>query len=158
VNGADWIDRQAVTDGPWVAYTVPGKPVGQNRNGSNRTRAYGKTPEQRQFASMLAAHGMRARRAAGWETTDAPVEVWIRVVFASERPDTDSPIKAILDSLEVSRPRLNRPGAGFLANDRQVRRYVVDRAVDRDRPRVEVRLAPFGAAARADWAAAWGDK
>lgn len=124
-----------------VAFTVPGRPVGQNRNGSNRTRAYGKTPEQRQFAASLAMHGLRARRAAGWETTTAQVEVRIRVVFANERPDTDSPVKAVLDSLEVSRPKLRRLGAGFVANDRQVKRYVVERAIDPERPRVEIEVA-----------------
>jgi Holliday junction resolvase RusA-like endonuclease len=99
-----------------------------------------KTPAARAFAVKLAAYGAQARQRSRWDTTTAHVEVRIRVVFDSERPDTDSPVKAILDSLEVSRPKLNRPGAGFLANDRQVRRYTVDRAVDKLRPRVEVEV------------------
>jgi Holliday junction resolvase RusA-like endonuclease len=126
-----------------VTYTVPGKPVGQNRNGSNRSGRWGKTPEQRAFAQQLAFYGLRARKAAGWETSTSHVEVTIRCVFASERPDTDSPVKAVLDSLEVGRPKLNRPGAGFLANDRQVRRYVVERDVDKAHPRIEVTLRPL---------------
>ena len=126
-----------------VVYVVPGKPAGTNRNGWNGG-AWTKTPEARDFAARLAAHGLKARRRAHWETTEEPVEVEICVVFDSERPDTDAPVKAILDSLEVSRPKLNRPGAAFVANDRQVRRYSVERVIDRARPRVEVtvRLAP----------------
>lgn len=131
-----------------VAYVVPGKPVGQNRpggrgkGGRKRGRVpHGvKTPEQRLFAHQLAVHGLAARRRAGWETTRSPVEVWISVVLDSERPDTDAPVKAILDSLEVSRPHLRRPGAGFLANDRQVRDYHVHRDVDPKRPRIEIRV------------------
>jgi Holliday junction resolvase RusA-like endonuclease len=122
-----------------VTYVVPGKPVGQNRSGVNG-RPYGKTPAQKAFAARLAGHGLRARRAARWETTTAAVEVTIRVVFQNERPDSDGPVKAVLDSLEVSRPRLSRPGAGFLVNDRQVRRYVVERLVDKRAPRVEVEV------------------
>jgi Holliday junction resolvase RusA-like endonuclease len=122
-----------------VAYVVLGKPVGQNRSGANG-RPYGKTPAQRAFAQRLARCGLEARRRADWDTTDGPVEVTIRVVLENERPDTDGPVKAVLDSLEVSRPRLSRPGAGFLANDRQVRRYVVERLVDKTRPRVEVEV------------------
>ena len=126
-----------------VSYVVLGKPVGQNRSGANG-RPYGKTPAQKLFAQRLAACGLAARRAAGWQTTSEAVEVTIRVVLENERPDTDSPVKAILDSLEVSRPKLRRPGAGFLANDRQVRRYAVERHIDAQRPRVEVeiRVAP----------------
>ena len=122
-----------------VAYVVPGKPVGQNRSGANG-RPYGKTPAQRLFAQRLATCGLAARRRAAWETTQRPVEVTIRVVLESERPDTDGPVKAVLDSLEVARPKLRRPGAGFLANDRQVRRYVVERLVDKAAPRVEVEV------------------
>ena len=116
-----------------VAYVVPVKPAGQNRSGAN-ARPYGKTLAQKTFANFLAVYGFQARQRAGWETTKARVEVEIRIFFENERPDTDSPVKAILDSLEVSRPKLCRPGAGFLANDRQVRRYIVDR----ENPRVEV--------------------
>jgi len=131
-----------------IAYVVPVKPVGQNRNGS-RTGAWTKTPAQRAFASALAAYGQQARSRAGLETTTAPVEVKIRIFFESERPDTDAPVKAILDSLEVSRPKLRRPGAGFLANDRQVRRYAVERHIDRDSPRVEITVKPM--ASPLDW-------
>jgi hypothetical protein len=124
-----------------VSYVVPGKPCGQNRNGWNGG-AWAKKPEARAFAATLAAHGLRARRLAHWETTTDPVEVSIRVYFADERSDTDAPVKAIIDSLEVSRPKLRRPGAGFLANDRQVRRYLVEREIDRKHPRVEVTIWP----------------
>lgn len=122
-----------------VRYVVPGKPAGQNRNGW-AGGAWTKHPLARAFADRLATHGRNARLDAGWATTQDPVEVELRIFFADERPDTDSPVKAILDSLEVSRPRLRRPGAGFVENDRQVRAYRVERAVDRDSPRVEVTI------------------
>jgi Holliday junction resolvase RusA-like endonuclease len=131
-----------------IAYVVPVKPIGQNRNGA-RTGPWTKTTAQRDFATALAVYGHQARQRAGWVTTTAPVQVGIRIYFQSERPDTDSPVKAILDSLEVSRPKLRRPGAGFLANDRQVRRYVVDRLIDAKEPRVEIEIRGFSSPC--DW-------
>ena len=122
-----------------VSYCVPGKPAGQNRNGS-RVGAWTKTPAARAYAELLAFHGQQARHRAGWQTTTDQVGVAIQVFFESERPDIDSPVKAVLDSLEVSRPKLRRPGAAFLANDRQVRRYTVEREVDREHPRLVVEI------------------
>lgn len=130
-----------------VRYVVPGKPVGVNRPGGGRggrVPLKTKTPEQRAFAEVLAFYGLRARVRARWETTKDRVEVEIRIFFADKRPDTDAPVKAILDSLEVSRPKLRRPGAAFLANDRQVRRYLVERGVDRERPRIEITIGRVG--------------
>ena len=126
-----------------VRFCVPGKPVGQNRNGWNGG-AWTKKPEARAFAERLSVYGLQARRAAGWQTTSGAVEVEIRIFFENERPDTDAPVKAILDSLEVSRPKLHRPGAGFVVNDRQVKRYLVERGIDRARPRVEVTINARG--------------
>lgn len=127
-----------------IRYTVPGKPVGQNRGSKARTRAYGKTAAQKAYAARLAFHGLAARRRLRVETTTAPVEVWFRIHFADERPDTDGPVKALLDHLEVSRPRIRRPGAGWLANDRQVRSYHVARGEpDKLNPRVEVEIRPY---------------
>lgn len=122
-----------------VSYVVPGKPAGQNRNGW-RGGPWTKTPSARAFAELLAFHGLQARHRSGWATTTDHVGVVIQVVLDSERPDTDSCVKAVLDSLEVSRPKLRRPGAGFLANDRQVRRYFVERKVDREKPHLVVEV------------------
>jgi hypothetical protein len=126
-----------------VRYVIPGKPVGQNRNGW-AGGAWTKKPEARAFANLLAVHGIRARHGARWVTTTEPVDVLIRLYLQSERPDTDAPVKAILDSLEIARPKLRRPGAGFVANDRQVKRYLVERGIDRERPRVEVTIGLAG--------------
>lgn len=134
-----------------VFYVVPGKPIGQNRPGGRtkggqkaRRVPHGvKTPEQRAFATALAVYGQRARLAAGWETTHDRVEVWITVVMPSARSDADSPLKAILDSLEVSRPHMRRPGAGFLANDRQARNGHWCWDVDAEHPRVEITIARY---------------
>lgn len=127
-----------------VRYTVPGKPVGQNRGSKATTRAYGKTEAQKAYAALLAFHGSAARQRLMAGTTTAKVEVWITFHFQDERPDTDGPVKAVLDSLEVPRPRIHRPGSGWLANDRQVRRYHVDRGEpDKANPRVEVEIRPW---------------
>jgi Holliday junction resolvase RusA-like endonuclease len=92
----------------------------------------------------VAAHGMRARRAARWPTFEGPVEVELRVFFVDERPDTDGPVKAILDALQPPNPGQHRFGAGIIRDDRQVRRLLVERGVDAKRPRVEVAIAPVG--------------
>ena len=63
------------------------------------------------------------------------VSVWIRFVFMDRRPDIDGPIKLVLDSLQ----------GRALRNDRQVADLRVVRAVDPERPRVEIvveELAP----------------
>jgi Holliday junction resolvase RusA-like endonuclease len=120
-----------------VRFVVPGKPCGVNAVHVGGKRPFVKSREARDFADRLAMHGREARRLARWKITDAPVEVAIRVHFDSERPDTDGPVKAILDALQSD-------GAGFIENDRQVRAYRVERAIDRERPRVEVTIGPVG--------------
>jgi Holliday junction resolvase RusA-like endonuclease len=137
-----------------VAYTVMGKPVGVNRPGGRkggRVPFRTKTPEQREFAARLAFHGSHARRLLGLEATRDPVEVWLRIFFDSERPDTDGPVKPILDSLAVSNLKQHRPGAGILANDRQIRRYHVDRQVDPVSPRVQITVRPYSNPSPVDW-------
>jgi len=137
-----------------ISYVVPGKPVGVNRpNGRKGGRApfKAKTPEQRAFAARLAFSGDHARRLAGLGASSEPVEVWLWIYFDSERPDTDGPVKPILDSLAASNPKQHRPGAGLLKNDRQVRRYTVERDVDRANPRVEITVKPYSNPSPCDW-------
>ena len=121
-----------------IEFTVPGKPVGVNDTHVGGRWGFQKKRKAVAFAQLVAAYGLRARRAARWATTTAPVQVQLRVFFANERPDTDGPVKAVLDALQTPNPKLRRVGAGILENDRQVRRLIVDRDVDRERPRVEV--------------------
>lgn len=69
-----------------------------------------------------------------------PVEVSIRIWYASERPDLDESV--ILDVLQ---DRYRGRGeqrqlvqAGVYRNDRQVRRKIVEHAIDRANPRAEI--------------------
>jgi Holliday junction resolvase RusA-like endonuclease len=125
-----------------VSFVVPGKPCGVNATHTGGARPFVKSQEARSFAARVALMGTIARRRAKWETTSGPVEVAIRMVFANERPDTDGPVKAILDALQTATNR--RQGAGFIANDRQVQRYTVERVIDRKQPRTEVTVRLAG--------------
>lgn len=127
-----------------LRFVVDGKPCGVNATHLGGARPFVKSPEARAFAAKVASRGMAARRCAGWATTSEPVEVEIRIFFQSERPDTDGPVKAILDALQSSNPKLNRLGAGIIENDRQVKRFLVERVIDREHPRVEVTVGLVG--------------
>lgn len=119
-----------------LTFTIPGEPIGVNRSFVGGKRPFVKTPAARLFAARIAIAGRAARMKAKSETTEAPCEVSIALFFGSERPDTDGPVKPILDALQ--KPMRGRPGAGIYANDRQVVVYHVTRNIDRERPRVEV--------------------
>lgn len=119
-----------------LTFTIPGEPVGVNRSFVGGKRPFVKAPAARLFAARIAMAGRAARMKAKCETSEAPCEVWITLYFGSDRPDTDGPVKPILDALQ--KPMRGRPGAGIYANDRQVVAYHVTRNIDRERPRVEV--------------------
>jgi Holliday junction resolvase RusA-like endonuclease len=132
-----------------LRYSVPVRPVSVNRNRSGaRGRPFAKSQQARDFATALAAFGQQARVRAHASVMTGPVDVLITFYFASERPDGDGPVKAVLDSLQQTRahrnPALRRVGAGIIANDRQVRDHHVRRRVDRERPRVELVVGPAG--------------
>ena len=127
-----------------VRFTVPWRPVGVNAQYERHPGGVHKTEAARDFAGAVAVFGAKARRAVRCATTHEPVDVLVRFYFASDRPDGDGPVKAVLDALQVPNPRENRPGAGFIENDRQVRDHHVQRRIDRDHPRVEVTVGPAG--------------
>jgi Holliday junction resolvase RusA-like endonuclease len=71
---------------------------------------------------------------------EGPVEVTLRIWYASERPDLDESV--VLDVLQdrykgkaEARVLLQ---AGVYRNDRQVRRKVVEHCIDRRNPRAEI--------------------
>lgn len=81
---------------------------------------------------------------------EGPVRIWLRIYYASERPDLDESI--VLDVLQDRygkapkdadgkacgpRPLLQ---AGVYRNDRQVREKHVFHAIDRKNPRVDVAI------------------
>ncbi len=79
---------------------------------------------------------------------EGPVEIELRIFYASERPDLDESI--VLDVLQ-DRHRKGTDGArvlvqaGVYRNDRQVRRKVVEWGLDRRNPRTEIVVRPFHA-------------
>lgn len=127
-----------------VRFVVPLRPVGVNAQYRAHRGGVHKTDAARAFAGAVAVYGAKARRAARVETTTDPVDVLIRFYFADERPDGDGPVKSVLDALQIPSAKGDHPGAGFIANDRQVRDHHVQRRIDRERPRVEVTVGPAG--------------
>ena len=123
-----------------IAFVVPGSPLSQNRayRRSIQRRMY-KSDEAYAYTARLIIAAREARNGRAMLT--GPVAVSLRVVFDSDRPDLDGPVKLVLDALQE--PRARRPGAGLYANDRQVRRLVVERLVDRFDPRLEVVVEPL---------------
>lgn len=78
---------------------------------------------------------------------EGPIEVEIRIWYASERPDLDESVV-----LDVLQDRWSGRGedrrlvqAGVYRNDRQVRRKLVEHAIDRANPRAEVVVRPMHA-------------
>lgn len=110
-----------------IAFTVNAKPVSTNasyRRGRGR-RLY-KTPEAEAFWGHLQAAARRAMRGA--RPMEGHLSARVQFTFDSERPDLDGPIKPTLDALQ---------GIVY-GNDRQIRTLLVERSLDRERPRVEV--------------------
>lgn len=103
---------------------------------------------------------IKSQKARGFETDalmqippaarqriEGPVRVWLRIWYASERPDLDESI--VLDVLQDrygKAPKVDgkaagpRPlvQAGVYRNDRQVREKHIFHGIDRKNPRVEV--------------------
>lgn len=76
-----------------------------------------------------------------------PVEVALRIWYASERPDLDESVV-----LDVLQDRYSGNGedrvllqAGVYRNDRQVRRKTILHGIDRHNPRTEVAVRPLKA-------------
>lgn len=114
-----------------VAFSVDGKPVSTNasylRSANRRMR---KSPEaiawqtRIQYAARRAAKGVR--KLAG------DIEVSLLIAFPTRRNDIDGPIKGILDAMQGT----------IYANDRQVRRLVVECYALTEGTGVEGRAAP----------------
>lgn len=78
---------------------------------------------------------------------EGPVEVTLRIWYASERPDLDESVV-----LDVLQDRWSGRGdervlvqPGVYRNDRQVRRKVVEHGIDRRNPRAEITVRPLQA-------------
>jgi Holliday junction resolvase RusA-like endonuclease len=80
---------------------------------------------------LQAQHGLQT------PSIDQPIEgdvlMWCRIFYASRRPDLDESL--IMDALQA---------AAVIKNDRQIKAKVVLWALDRDKPRSEIKLACLG--------------
>jgi len=76
---------------------------------------------------------------------EGPVEVQLRIFYASQRPDLDESVV-----LDVLQDRYRGAGEqrvlvqpGVYRNDRQVRRKLVEHGIDRKNPRTEIVVRPL---------------
>ena len=134
-----------------VQFTVPGPPI--STNATYRTTHGGRWYKDHAAAAWQSKVTMMARRSmCGALPTPDHVEGWITFFCDSERPDVDGPVKGLLDRLGGTKAR---PGP-VLVNDRQVRRYHVEKQVDRANPRTEVTVRAWSpVVVPVDWHAAW---
>jgi len=81
--------------------------------------------------------GLQVQHGLQIPSIDGPIEddvlMWCRIHYASRRPDLDESL--IMDALQA---------AAVIKNDRQIKAKVVLWALDRDRPRSEIKLACLG--------------
>ena len=139
-----------------VRFDVIGKPQPKQRARRGKSgRWYTPTATQEFEAHVMrtsllvaAGQGMRALPCgkpdgARFAFFDGPVEVTLAVFFPDARKrDVDNVGKSVLDGMQLGR----RKGTALLADDDQVQRLVVSKAIDRDRPRVEVTVRELGEA------------
>jgi Holliday junction resolvase RusA-like endonuclease len=131
-----------------ITFTVPGAPLGQNAlyrivnikpRGGKAHSTLMMTSAGRAWKTDIAARAGLAPHLG-----EALVEVRLRVYLPNERMDLDGPIKPVMDALQgVKMDGYDGRMGGCIVNDRQVRRLVVERYVDRERPRIEIDVEPL---------------
>lgn len=114
-----------------LSFVVEGRMVPWQRTTGPRRR----TPtEQRTYQRSVALHAQRAMP-RGWPTDAHRYAVEVAIfVHPKQRLDADNGAKTILDAL-------NKVAWG---DDIRVGAIAITRAVDRERPRVEVTVVPYG--------------
>jgi Holliday junction resolvase RusA-like endonuclease len=128
-----------------IRFSVPVKPIGVNE--TYRVVRFGKragltkTREAKSYQDAIRVYARRAMRRQRPE--GRPVEALLRFAFRTSRSDIDGPIKSTLDAMN---------GIVYL-DDAQIQRLTIDRAIDRDRPRVEILVRDWTGCA--SWGAAW---
>jgi Holliday junction resolvase RusA-like endonuclease len=132
-----------------LVFTVRGNPLSQNRafrvartgRSSRAPRRMILSDDARTFKALVAEAAARAVHRA-WRR-DVEVDVEFRLYFDSRRPDADGPVKLALDALQGVKlePKSRLRVGGCIANDRQVRDYAVRKRLDRENPRLEVRVS-----------------
>jgi Holliday junction resolvase RusA-like endonuclease len=121
-----------------VNFEVPMRPIGVNE--TYRVVRFGKKAG---LTKTVTAKGYQAaikhyaRRAMSGKHPHArPVEVFLCFVFRTSRSDIDGPVKSTLDAMN---------GIVYL-DDCQIQRLEIQRCVDRDNPRVEIRVRNYAGA------------
>ncbi len=120
-----------------LVFVVPGPPQPKERpRTGKRGNVY--TPDgTRSYEQTVRVHALRAVASCGWQREPADrYTVTLAVYFPDERRrDLDNVCKAVLDGCN---------GVAF-ADDSEVDEVHMVRAVDRERPRIEVRVSRLGA-------------
>lgn len=128
-----------------IAITILGEPA--SKANQRKIVSFGGRPAsiKSDKARAYERDALRQIPLAARRRLEGPVEVHLRIWYASERPDLDESV--ILDVLQ---DRYKGRGdqrvlvqAGVYRNDRQVRRKVVEHAIDRLNPRAEIVVRPL---------------
>ena len=118
-----------------LRFTVEGKPQPKQRARRGKGGRWYTPPETRQYQRAVAWAATVAASAHPRWSLHGSFELHVRMFMPDRRRrDADNVVKAISDSLN---------GVAF-TDDAQVVRVVADKALDRERPRVEVEVVPVG--------------
>lgn len=116
-----------------VRFTIPGKPQPLQRARVGRNGHHYTPPESVEYQEKV----RKCAALAGCPLFAPGCEVQLLVVFPDRRTrDVDNVAKGALDALQCNK-RLARRAIAWV-NDSDVRRLVVEKAVDKANPRVEV--------------------
>lgn len=131
-----------------IRFVILGEPASKANSRKIVTIAGRPSSIKSQKARGFEADALMQIPPAARQRIEGPVRIWLRIWYASERPDLDESI--VLDVLQDrygkaprgadGKPAGPRPlvQAGVYRNDRQVREKHIFHGIDRKNPRVEV--------------------
>lgn len=134
--------------GALIRFTILGEPASKANSRQIVTIADRPSSIKSKKARIFEADALKQIPPAARQRIEGPVRVWLRIHYASERPDLDESV--VLDVLQDrygkapkgldGKPAGPRPllQAGVYRNDRQVREKHVFHRIDRKNPRTEV--------------------
>lgn len=111
-----------------LEYTLYGEPKAWSRAGSHGSQRF--TPAAVRVEQARHREAAELARPIAWPLTGAFVVHVVAYLGTKRRPDVDNLGKLVMDGIQ---------GVAF-ENDNLVERLVVDRRLDRDDPRTEVRV------------------
>lgn len=132
-----------------IKFTILGEPA--SKANSRKIVTFGDRPSsiKSDKARAYEKSALLQIPAAARARLEGPVRIWLRIFYASERPDLDESI--VLDVLQDRFKTVTQPGgdkvrvlmrAGVYRNDRQVREKHVYHAIDKANPRAEIIICP----------------